>query len=292
MRLLSKGFMLPALNADNTLLAGGNNSSIYVVNTNTNEVKYKLSKGYYIGFNEQNQMLCIEQNGKFSIYDPENATTLHQNRVPFRPEYLLPYFCWFDEDTIYFDYTEKSSPKTCNDRPIWHLVKYQISTQGFEELSLDGSIIGRWGDYLVMESDLEKDPTKPVRPALLFYKEDVLQKAVEIREDRSIQLINGELYHIYNKKGLRIFQLNKDFELQEIFCDLRYPKSAFGLEFFVSPKYVAVCAMRNEEVRVYNRADGKILLKEKVPYKQGLILVEDKLYVASMSSLYMFNIIK
>ena len=292
MKLLSKGFMIPSVNKDGSLLAGGNNSSVYIFDTRTNTLKYKLNKGYYTEFDEQNRMLCIEQNGKFMLYDPVTEEILHQNKLPFRPEFTLPYHCWFDEDTIYFYYVERSLPSKCEDAPVWHLVKYQISTQRFDDLNWDGDLVGKWQGYLVLLTDLATDENEPCNYTFAFYKDGICVKQVEIGRWDQVYIINGELYYLTQDSGVSIFQLNDDFSSRQIFSSKKYNKNTFVSEYCVSAKYVALYFIYDDNVYVYDRESGKQILKERVPYKQNLTLIEDKLYVGAMTMLYVFNLNK
>ena len=291
MKLLSKGFMIPSVNKDGSLLAGGNGSRIYIFDTRTNVLKYQLNKGYYTDFDERNRMLCVEVNGRFMLYDPEKGEILHQNKLPFHPEFTLPYQCWFDEDTLYFDYVERMPPSKCDGvAPIWHLVKYQISTQRFEELDWDGSIVGKWRDYFVMRTNLTADDDQPVNYALSFYKDGVLEKQVEIGRWNEAQINNGELYYLSEDKSVSIFKINDDFSSQQIYSGKKPNKDTFVSEYCVSSKYIALFFLFNNAIYVYDRESGRQILKENVQYKQNLTLIEDKLYVGTMTMLHVFNL--
>ena len=292
MKLLSKGFMIPSVNKDGSLLAGGNNSSIYIFDTHTNTLKYKLDKGYYTEFDEQNRMLCIENNGKFMIYDPAKDEILHQNKLPFRPEFTLPYHCWFDEDTIYFYYVERTLPSKCENSPIWHLVKYQISVQCFDDLNWDGYLVGKWQGYLVLLTNLVTDEKQPCNYAFSFYKDGTCVKQVEIGRWDEAHIINGEIYYLTQDSGVSIFQLNDDFSVRQIFSGKKRNKNTFVSEYCVSSKYIALYFLYDDNVYVYDRESGKQILKGSVPYKQNLTLIEDKLYVGTMTMLYVFNLNK
>ena len=113
---------------------------------------------------------------------------------------------------------------------------------------------------------------------------------MEIGRWNEAQINNGELYYLSEDKGVSIFKINDDFSSQQIYSGKKPNKDTFVSEYCVSSKYIALCFLFNDAIYVYDRESGRQILKENVQYKQNLTLIEDKLYVGTMTMLHVFNL--
>lgn len=284
--------METAINMDKSLIAGGNNSSIYIYNTYTDELQYKLDKGYYLQFNGNDTVLRIEQNGRFSIYNLKTKEISLEKKLPFRPEFTLPGHCWYDDKTIYFRYAEKSKALvTYESRSVWHLVKYLIDKDIFIEMPFVESIVGKWKNYFLTTKYVEEDETKDCKYALRFYKNDSLFNQIYIGCYENAFIYDDCLYFINEEDNkFCVFEVKEDFSCYKI-LELEDLEVTRDIEFSINERYISLHIGYDEDsVLVFNRQNNELVFKEVVPYIMNINLVRNKLYVGTMDKLHVFKL--
>lgn len=280
------GFMDTSISNSKRFLAGATTNRFYVFNLENNQLVFKLNAGFYSQFVQNDKYLLLaKKNGEFQVFDYKNNEVLLKRKLPNQLELLLPIFIWTKKDIIYFD-GYKSIPG--DERAFWQLMKYDIGSDSFLDISIKGCLIGEWKEYLVFYDNIASDD-EPINSILRFYQEENLCKEIVIGNTETVYIVDNRLYVIKNeKREICIYEYLEDFSCERVFFVQDKQGFGYGDIFSISKKYIAIC--RRRHITVYMRETNQIVFEKDIPYVMNVTLLEDKIYVGAMDKLYMFNL--
>ncbi len=282
------GFMDTSISNSKRFFAGGLTHRFYLFDLESNQMVLKLNSGFYPQFIQNDKyLLLVKKNGEFQIFDYTSNEILLKKKLPNRMEMLLRRFCWIKQNIIYFQ-AYKSIPG--RESPFWLLIKYDMATDDFSYLNIEGRILGEWKEYLVFRDNIAADD-EPINSALRFYQDDILVKEIVIGNTQTMFIVDDHLYVIKNeKRKICIYEYLEDFSCKLIFSIRDKEGFGYGDGFSISKKYIAIG--RSRHFTVYMRETNEIVFEQDIPYLMNVTLLENKIYVGAMDKLYMFNLEK